>query len=592
VSLPRTLAAALAMAALALPGPAQITVLNSASGVANPFVACVGSQITIDSMNAIVGSACADRVATGASTSFIPTGVAINPNVGFTIQFWLRASTGPGATLDYLFGDSSMLSPTGSGAFRCFFNGVAGAGAIAVRGMPGDMFSVGAPILANTWIHIAVTYNPATMQSQLFVNGALNNAVTQTGFTWTTGSNLSICGYSNSTAALQGIKMDDIRIYGFARSAADIAADYTMAASGTGPSGMANLPNRAYFNLEGSVFPHYLRIGTNADPITTGTRVFTDTTLIEWDGDSPAGDLPASCLMNILGPSTGHPPVDPITANYRNPPSMPVSYTTPIVAGLELGHGLSIPSNTLTSILWPDGLSLSTAIPGLVAFGLVFPYSYVSTPPNTFVIPPGIFMHGDAIHMQMLAPDPAYPLGIAVTNRATFVYTNCNAASPGAHVRVEARGTGAIQVQGFWEIHNTGFFDITQVTIDTTTCLANGGTATGFNTTGALNTGGTLASGTSYRFGSNNYVGLMNLPAGFTAIPAGSTTPTGLQFAFTSFTGCTDALIFDCDSLPTGNMNGNAYIGATITVNFFGGAVLSGLMVADPGDPTAAVFNM
>src|SRR5262245_44392362 len=120
----------------------QITVANGASGATNPFTQVTGSAISINTVNQRIGVGCGDRenLAT-ASSSFIPCGGGINPNNGFTIQFWLWCNLGQQASgnPDYLFGDNTMVAPAAAGAsggaFRCFLNGAAGAGALLFRGV-------------------------------------------------------------------------------------------------------------------------------------------------------------------------------------------------------------------------------------------------------------------------------------------------------------------------------------------------------------------------------------------------------------------------------------------------------------------------
>jgi hypothetical protein len=171
------------------------------------------------------------------------------------------------------------------------------------------------------------------------------------------------------------------------------------------------------------------------------------------------------------------------------------------------------------------------------------------------------------------------------------MYSDCAGVNSGAHAHVEASGISALQTPSFWEIHNTGNAHVTQVVIDATTCVANGGSATGFSPAMALISGGNLAAGTAYRLGTEFFTGLQNLPAGFTSIPAGSATPAGLRFDFTSFTACTDELIFDCESIP-GNSSGSAYVGATVTVSFGPGSTVTGVMIAHPTVPYTAVLDL
>lgn len=612
--------AACALMTVAAGAAAQITVLNTGSAAPSLFQSTVGNLITIDNTpaNVQVGSGAASRAGGTAQQSYIPTGYAVNPPGGWTIQFWLKALSS--VTFAYLFGDGSMISPTGTGAFRCYCNGTSSTNShLIVRGVPvqiqTDASGAGTapgPLAAggfgggpnaNGYVHLAVKYDPVTNSGKWIINGTVSGpAYVQGAYAWT-GTDLSILGYNGTASAGMAGWWDDFRVYNFARSDADIAADYLLAAAGTGPSSLSNVPQH-YFELEGAVDPHVMSIGTTPagnplnDPTGTGNRIVTGGTIMEWGSNSPnqPGNS-ASHILNIFGPSFGMPAINARPLAYRPAPPVPLPYATPGVPGFQLGHGFSVPPNPL-AIAWADGLGLASFLPGIVFFAVPGAYQYQVSPNNTFVMPSGLLQDGDSVWLQGIAPDGAYPNGIATTGTAVFLHKN---PLTGPHAHVESRGTGAIQVTGFHEVWNTGDTAITQVIIDATTCLANGGSATGFAPSCALNSGGNLGLGTSYRFGTQGLTGLTNLPSGFTGIGLTSTPCVGtaaavnmyagLQFDFADFSPTIDHLVFDCDILPS-NANGNALIGATVSVTFANATVLSGLMVADPADATAAVIDL
>lgn len=601
------------VALIASAASAQITILNSASAAPNPFVAVVGTAITIDTVQPNVGGGCARRAvapaAPAANAAYVPIPGTTNPVNGFTIQFWIYRTQGQQAngSPDYIFGDPTMVAPAAAGAsggvFRCFMNGAAGVGNLLFRGVSNQIVTAGGLVLQNVWTHVAYRYNPVNNTLSVLFNGVVTNSVLQATvpFVWT-GSALSLVGSSHSTSTTAPYFMDDLRVYNFARTDADIAADFGVAAAGNGPSGAANLPDRAYFDFEGSVQPHFCRVGIDLNPINTSTKIFTTGTLLEWDGDSPAGDLPASALINIHGPSTGTAAYDPYNSCYRTAPALPAVYSTPTAPGIEVGHGYSTPVYPL-AIAFPDGLNLNS-LPGLVVFAVPGVYTYQTSPSAFFPVPPAIFQSGDSIHIQFLAPDAAYPLGLGTSNRAAFIYSDCNLTNPGPHAHIEARGNGAIQVSTFWEAWNTGTWRIQRVTVDASTCVANGGTATGFLTTGFLNSGGNLAAGSSYRNNSEVYTGLVGVPPGFTGLLPGAAGVFGaLQFDFPAlpvapgFDACVDEFQWDCESQPA-NTTGNAFIGATVTVIFEDPAnpgvtsTLGGLMIADPNATNAAIIDI
>jgi hypothetical protein len=598
------------------------------SCVNNPFQSTVGNLITIDNVpaNVAVGSGAAYRAAGASNASYVPTAHAIVPTSGYTIQFWYKPDSQ--TIFQYLFGDAAMLAPPAAtfsgGAFRCFANGTGSVMSnLTVRGVPNQILSdpaggtvlgplatggMGGGVNANGYVHLALVYNQTLNTGKWVINGTFSTtpiAQVSTPYNWTTTNpavGLTTCGYNGTTSGAGSGRYDDYRIYNYARADADIAADYLMTATGNGPSGQPNQPCQ-YYEFEGNIQPHIMFIGATPfgaatnDPTGTGNHVVTQGSIIEWGSNSPnQPGTPASHLINVFGPTLGTPGIDGRPIQYRASPQPPINFLTPGVAGIQLGHGFSIPAY-LAAILWSDGLSLGL-LQGLAFLTVPGPYQYQVSPNNNFVIPPG-FQDNDSIFFQGLAYDPAYPFTVATTNLASFFYKN---PIPGPHAHVEARGPGAIQVTAFWEVWNTGDVDITQVTINAAT--ATGG-ATGFIPTGALNTGGTLGAATSYRHNSEVFTALANLPPGFTAIGTAGTQPggtavttSGLQFDFTNFSATIDHFHFDCAGLDGGafpnntNPQGSGYIGSTVTVTFANTTVLTGTLVADPSDPTAAVIDL
>ncbi len=589
-----------ALALIASASTAQITLFNQASGVINPFTQTFGNFISVDSAVMKVGTGSLLRPNTPANTAYIPTGWATNSgSTGFTIQFWINRATATTGNADYILGDNTMVSPTGSGAFRCFIGGVAGVSKMIIRGVPNQAITVGLPFAApNTWVHVALVYAPAVPATastlRWVINGVSDPAIAQTGLATGlsySGTNFTICGYNGSSSVDPQFNMDEIRIYSFPRTTADIAADMLLPAAGNGPSGASNVPDKVYLDCDGAVQPHICTVGINADALGTGQRIMTGGTTINWNGTSSAvmTGVPASCLINIHGPSLGLPVTNPYTNALRPAAPMAVPYMTPGIAGLEMGHGLSIPGYP-AAVIWPDGLGLGI-IPGLAMLVVPLPHLYNVTAPSAFTIPGGLFQHGDSIDMQWIAPDPGYPSNLGISNRGTFVYSDPAVVNPGAHCHIEARGNGAIQVATFWEIWNTGLDPIVRVTIDATTCAANGGSATGFLPTGLLNSGGTLSAGTSYRLGTDISCGLVG---NYTGIGVAGAGVAGLQFDFTSFEAATDVFAFDCDSLAVQNANGNVYIGATVSVYYASAPLVPviGLLIADPFATNAAQLDL
>ena len=233
--------------------PAQITLRNSATG--GPPTATTtgtGTEHTLDTANFMVGTSSVLRnPATG--TAHLPTTAALDPastgkggataDPGFTVQWWYKPAA-PTA-FGYLWSDR------GWGSFRCFQNGAAGVGEVIIRGPLTDCTTTGSVLVNSTnpkgWVHLAVTVNTKTNLTTWYVNGVLNNsaAANITG----KGTSLVCFGDSGSSSGYQG-NDDDFRIYNWARTAADIASDYTRNAIGTGPSGSPNVPDLGYYECE------------------------------------------------------------------------------------------------------------------------------------------------------------------------------------------------------------------------------------------------------------------------------------------------------------------------------------------------------
>ena len=633
-SSPRTILCVIVAAVLtAGVSSAQVTISNNAFNAPTTFVSSVGTGVTIGTSAPVppfAGSLGYLRRAAGAANaSYIPTGYAVNPtsdgsfgqtSPGYTIQFW-HSPDNP-TTFSYIWGDSANVSPLGGasgGAFRCFANGAGPTTNqnLTARGLPNQCFTNVQPLATagvGGWVHVAFRYDATTNNCQWLVNGVPDTAVAQTAgvYNWSMG-NLTMVGANSTSSAVGAGGYDEIRIYDWARSDADIAADYMLFALGTGPSGESNIPDAVYFPAEVAVVPHTAFVGTNSDATAADVRIIADGTRMQWGANSVGqAGLPSTMILNFEGPIAAQAPFDPYAVGFRDVPANATSYSTAAAPAVTVGHNLSTPVNPASFAL-PDGIGLGAL--GVTLLSVPLPYTYGS-PDFVLYLPPGIFTHGDLVRMQGVAPDPGYPGMVGGTNEVAMVYSDCqgNTGSPsvGPHAHVECRGAGMIQVEGSWEIHNTGSVDIAQVIIDLATATGGpGGVMTAFNPTGALNTGGMLSTGDSYRRGTEIYAGLDFTVAGFPAggytevLNGGSVTglPSGLQFDFQqggpAFDACIDSLIFDCGDATTGsaagasaNLSGDTAIGATVTVTFTNGTVLMGTLVADPGDPQAAVVDL
>jgi hypothetical protein len=102
----------------------------------------------------------------------------------------------------------------------------------AIRGITGT-----APMPANTWSHLAVTYDGANMR--LYVNGALVRTVARTGVIAATNGPLHIGGNAVWGGEFFAGAIDEVRIYNRALSAQEIAADMGSGATPPPPANSA-----------------------------------------------------------------------------------------------------------------------------------------------------------------------------------------------------------------------------------------------------------------------------------------------------------------------------------------------------------------
>ncbi len=236
-------------------GQTPLTLTNTASGGPASATMTTGGVHSLDMQNARVGGISC-MFSTSSTLAYLPTQAALNPAStgagganaapGFTVQWWYKV-TAP-TTFGYLWGESTW------GSFRCFQNGAAGVGNVIIRGPLTDLTTTGAPLQnatdAQGWVHFALVVDSQANTSTWYVNGA-QNATGPANITGQ-GSNLAHFGY-NASSGPGTCNFDDVRIYDWARTAADVAADYQISAGGVGPSGSPNTPDLGYYECESTI---------------------------------------------------------------------------------------------------------------------------------------------------------------------------------------------------------------------------------------------------------------------------------------------------------------------------------------------------
>jgi len=362
--------------------PAQLTLTNTATG-GPPTATTVGTLHSIDSKTFKIGAASCLQ-AGGTATSYLPTQAALDPtsrgnggtkaNAGFTIQWWLKpiAPTAFG----YLWGDNPWSGS--GGTFRCFQNGAAGTGNLFIRGPLTQLATTGAPLQNSTgpngWVHFACVVDTTTNKVTWYVNGKQNatGAANITG----KGGNFKCMGYDGSTSGTNS-NFDDIRIYDWARTATDIAADYNLNARGTGPSGSPNVPDLGYYECE------------------------LPTSLIASGSPKPGGTVDLTLASSI-------------------------SANLVYQLGSSLGTG-PIPIGTRSLGLSPDGLlvvTVSGALPGIFS-GYAGTMDAQGNAKAKINIPSIPALVGVRIHTAFLTLSGSAPNGVqAISNTASFSITN------------------------------------------------------------------------------------------------------------------------------------------------------------------------
>jgi hypothetical protein len=94
----------------------------------------------------------------------------------------------------------------------------------------GDMLASGTSLTANTWTHLAGTYDGTTIR--LYVNGVQVTSMAHTGAIATAGNPLTIGGNTVDGNYFTGV-IDEVRVYNKALTAAQIVSDMNTPVSAT-----------------------------------------------------------------------------------------------------------------------------------------------------------------------------------------------------------------------------------------------------------------------------------------------------------------------------------------------------------------------
>ena len=194
------------------------------NGAARTASGKIGRAIDFDGVNDYVSVA-------DANSLDLTTGMTLEAWVQLdTVSSWRTAilKEKPGSDIYALYASNSANAPQGEV--------ITGTGAVVKTGAP-------PPLTAGTWTHLAVTYDGTTLR--VFQNGAQSAAIAGTGSIQTSTGALRIGGNLIWGEYTDG-RIDEVRVYNRALSAAEITTDMTKpVVAGTQPPGDVSPPSVA-----------------------------------------------------------------------------------------------------------------------------------------------------------------------------------------------------------------------------------------------------------------------------------------------------------------------------------------------------------
>jgi len=142
----------------------------------------------------------------------IPDTASLRLTNAMTLEAWVFPTSHAGSWRDVIYKGNDNYFLEGQSSQN---------GAPAVGGTFGQTFGTG-PLVLNTWTHLAVTYDRATLR--LYINGVQISSVARTASIATSTNPLQIGGDSIYGQYFQGT-IDEVRVYNRALSQTEIQAD-------------------------------------------------------------------------------------------------------------------------------------------------------------------------------------------------------------------------------------------------------------------------------------------------------------------------------------------------------------------------------
>ena len=201
-------------------GAGTTTVNSAVPGAGTPTANLVGAGASFGTGKFGTGLTCTGLTGTNQN---VATGYDMSGLVGqsWTLEFWINPNATT-TTVNYIFG-----IPAGS-AFRCFTPAIPGTGNVNLTGTGiTSVATSGVLTTAGVWKHIAYVYNASTSPPTItpYVDGAAAGAPVNQTTTSSMSGLLTIGSQLTGSSGLNGT-MDEFRLWGVARTAAEIAASF------------------------------------------------------------------------------------------------------------------------------------------------------------------------------------------------------------------------------------------------------------------------------------------------------------------------------------------------------------------------------
>jgi hypothetical protein len=259
----------------------------------------------------------------------VPSSTSLRLTTGMTLEAWVYPTTAP-------TGWRAIIDKNIDGYYLMAGSSVNNRPAVGGNFVAGNQNTIGPTVLAaNTWTHLASTFDGATVR--LFVNGVqVASQAQSTQLAPTTGT-LQIGADSYPAESFIG-RIDEVRIYNRALSAAEIQTDMNTAVGSTPPPPDTTPPSVALTGPVGgsTVFGQVALTATASDNVgVAGVQFFVDGVAV----GAEAGAAPYSVSWNTSSVSPGS---HVITARARDisnnatlsaPVSVTVSAANPALAG-------------------------------------------------------------------------------------------------------------------------------------------------------------------------------------------------------------------------------------------------------------------